>query len=567
MAKKSELSLSRRDFLKTAGAISLLAAAGGSVPLTLFEAGCTKGGSPSGPQILRANLAGEPNNLDCNITSWSTSITTLLQIYQGLFGYDKNLALIPLVAKEIPTVANKGISADGKTYTFNLRNDVTWSDGKKVTAKDFEFSIKRMLDPDLAGEYSSIYYSIVGAEAYNNAAKETAAKKTELKAALGVKATGDYTLQVTLKAAQPTFPQMMGLWPVFPVREDIILAKPDKWQEAGNLIGNGPYTLAEWVHQDHITLKRNENYWGTKPALTEIDYKIITDANAALAAYDAGELDLTAVPVGTEKATMADPARSKQIVRQSSLSIYAIQFNVNKAPFNNLKVRQAFSCAVDRAAFVDKVRAGVGKVATSWVPPGLPGADATLGKENEFNVATAKQRLADAGFSDVSKLGKITLNMADTASNKTIAQFIQGQLKDNLGIDIELGMMESKAYQNYVNSELHQMAWFGWLADYPDIENFLEPNFRTKAGNNHTGYANPAFDDLATKALSELDNAKRIQLWEQAHKMIITDCPVVCLFNREFFYLVKPYVKNLTPTAMDGSILGDHNWTSVSIQK
>ncbi len=570
MGKKNEkLSVSRRDFLKTAGALGLLAAAGGSIPLSIFSTGCTKSAEPAGDQILRVNLAGEPAQIDPNRASWAAERSVIGQCFEGLLGFDKNLAVIPVVAKEMPTVANKGISADGKTYTFNLKNNVTWSDGKKVMAKDFAYSIVRMLDPDLATEYASFYYPIAGAEAYNGAGAKTAAEKAALKAAVGVKATGDYTLEIKLPDAYHVFLQLMSLWPVYPVREDIITTNGDKWTEAATYIGNGPFIMTEWVHQDHITFEPNPKYWGTKPKLTKITYKMITDANAALAAYKNGELDMSGVPVGTEKATMDDASLHTQIVRNADLTTFAFQFNVHTAPYSNLTLRKAISTAVDRASFVDKVRGGVGKVALSWIPPGMPGYDATIGSEYSFDAAKAKTLLATALTElklDVSKLG-LKFQFSDTASNKTIAQFLQGQMKDNLGIDLTLEPMESKAFTTLVNGNKHTWAWFGWGADYPDPDNWLPQLFGTGAGNNHTTYSNAAFDALCKTAGKELDNTKRLAQWNDAHKMVMADAPICTMFYRERFNLVKPYFKGLTPTGMDGQIMGDQFWTSVTIEK
>jgi len=570
MVKKNEkLIVSRRDFLKTAGALGLLAAAGSSVPLSIFSTSCTQG-QPAGSQVLTVNLAGEPAQIDPNRASWAAERSVIGQVFEGLLGFDKGLAVIPVVAKELPTVANKGVSADGKTYTFNLKNNVTWSDGTKVMAKDFAYSIVRMLDPDLATEYASFYYPIAGAEDYNGAGSKTAAEKAALKAKVGVKATGDYTLQITLGDTYPVFLQLMALWPVYPIREDVVTANGEKWTEAGKYIGNGPFIMTEWVHQDHITFEPNPKYWGTKPKLTKITYKMITDANAALAAYKNGELDMSGVPVGTEKATMADPSLSPQIVRNADLTTFAFQFNVHTAPYDNLTLRKALSTAVDRAAFVDKVRGGVGKVALSWIPPGMPGHDPNLGTEYSFDAAKAKTLLATAlselKLADASKLA-LKFQFSDTASNKTIAQFLQGQMKDNLGIDLTLEPMESKSFSQMVNSNKHTWAWFGWGADYPDPDNWLPQLFGTGAGNNHTTYSNPAFDALCKTAGKELDNTKRLQQWAEAQKMVMADAPIVTMFYRERFILVKPYLKGLTPTGMDGQIMGDQFWTNITIQK
>ncbi len=528
---------------------------------------CTQGGQPSGAQVLRVNLAGEPAQVDPNRASWSVERSVIQQVFEGLLAFKQDLSLTPAVAKEIPTLGNKGISEDGLTYTFKLKNNVTWSDGQKVTAKDFVYSIKRLFDPDLACEYASFYYDIVGAEAYNGAVDKDAATKASLKDAIGVKALDDYTLEIKLAQPRPIFLSLMAMWPVYPLREDVITAKGEKWTEAGNYIGNGPFVMTEWVHQDHITFKQNTNYWGTKPKLTEITFKMITDANAAYAAYLNGELDISGVPVGTEKATMEDKTLSKQIVRYAELVTFAFQFNVNKAPFDNILVRKALATAVDRESFVDKVRSGVGKPAYSWIPPGQPGYDANLGKEYTFNVTKAKQLLAEAGYSDISKLPELKFQFSDTAGNRTIAQWLQGQLKDNLGINLTLEPMETKAFQQLVNSENFNWAWFGWGADYPDPDNWLPELFGTGAGNNHTGYSNPAFDDLVKKAKSELDNNKRMQMLTDAHEMVIEDCPIVTMFYRERFVLVKPSLKGLKTTGMDGQVAGDMFYSEVYMEK
>jgi oligopeptide transport system substrate-binding protein len=350
------------------------------------------------PQVFTTNLSGEPATIDPNKASWADQRSALGQCFEGVLGFDKDLNLIAVTATEIPTVANGGISSDGLTYTFKLRPEVTWSDGQKVLAKDYVYGIKRMLSPEVASEYAGFYYDIVGAQAYNGSADKDAATQKTLKDAVAVTAINDYTLKIKLAQPRPTFPQIMALWPAYPTREDVITKYGDKWTEAGNYIGNGPFILTEWAHQDHMTFKPNPNYWGTKPKLTQLTYKMIADANAALAAYKNNELQLVQIPAGTEKATLADPVMSKEILRYNLLTTFAFQFNVTKAPFDNLKVRQAISCAVDRAAFVDKVRSGVGKVALSWIPPGMPGYDPNLGKEYEFNPTKAKQLLTEAGY-------------------------------------------------------------------------------------------------------------------------------------------------------------------------
>jgi len=518
------------------------------------------------PMKFTVNLAGEPAQIDPNRASWAAERTVIMQVFDGLLGFNQDLTLKAVVAEAIPTVANGGISADGKTYTFKIKSAATWSDNTKVTAQQFEYSIKRMLSPELACEYASFYFIIKGGEAYYSATTATAAEKTALKAAVGVKAVDAATLQITLEAGLPTFLQLMALWPVYPVREDKITAFGDKWTDPPNYVGNGAFLLKEWVHQDHMTFVPNPNYWGTKPKLTEITYKMITDVNAAFAAYKNNELDITAPPGGTEKTVLADPILSKEVVRYAELVTFAMQFNVTMAPFNNVKVRQAFSCAIDRSIYIDKVRNGVGKVALSWIPPGMPGFNEAANPYG-FNVTKAKQLLAEAGYPNAAGLPTVKFQYSNTGSNPQLAEFLQEQLRVNLGVTLVLEPMESKAFSQMVNEEKHTWAFFGWGADYPDPDNWLPEIFGTGAGVNHTLYSSAAFDAKSKAAKAELDNTKRLALWDEAHKIALGDVPMVTLFHRERFVLVKPWVKGLKTTGMDGSIAGDSFFGEVFIQK
>lgn len=528
---------------------------------------------PTGPQVITLNLAGEVVTIDPNRASWSNERSVMMQIFDGLLAFNPDLSLTPMCAQAIPTVANGGISADGKTYTIKVKPNVTWSDGTKVTAKDFAFSIKRLFDPDLAAEYASFYFNIVGGEAYYGSASKTAAEKTALKDAIGVRAVDDATLEIKLIDPLPTFTQLLALWPVYPIRQDMVEKYGEKWAQpdATNAmpyyIGNGPFVLKEWVQQDHYTFVRNEKYWGTKPYLTQVTYKEITDANVSLAAYKNNELDQSNVPGGTEKATMSDPVLSPQIVRYAQLTTYAFQFNVKKPPFDNKKLRQALACAIDRVAYVDKVRGGVGKAALSWIPPGMPGHDPNLGKEWEFNTTKAKQLLAEAGYPDGKGLPELKFQIANTGANPTIAAFLQGQLKDNLGINLTVDLMETKAYSALYNAKEFNWGFTGWGADYPDPDNWLPQLYGTTGGNNKTGYSNPQFDALAAQGLKELDNTKRLQIWAQAQAMVVADQPMIYVFNRETFTLKKPWVKGQITTGMDGQIAGDMFLRNVYIQK
>ena len=518
-------------------------------------------------QILRTNIAGEPSQIDPNRASWSTERTVIMQVFEGLLGFNQDLSLRAIGAKEIPTVDNDGISADGKTYTFELNTKVKWSDGEKVTAQDYEYSIKRLFDPDLAAEYTSFYFDIVGGEAYYSAIDASAATKTQLRDAIGVKAIDDDTLEIKLNAPRPTFLQLMALWPVYPVREDIITQFGEQWTEPPNYIGNGPFLLTEWVHSDHITLVKNDDYWGTKAKLDTLVLKMITDVNAEYAAYLNNELDISQVAAGTERSTLADPVLGPQVLRYAELTTFGYQFNLTVPPFDNKNLRKAINAAIDRETFINNVRGGVGKPAYSWIPPGMPGYDENLGADYHFNVTKAKEFLVAAGYkADGSDVPELRLQYADTGSNPTISQFVQNQMLVNLGITVDLEPMERAAFTEMVNAEEHTWAWFGWGADYPDPDNWLPEIYGTGAGLNHTKYSSAAFDAICDQANNELDNPTRLALWADAQEMIVDDAPILFMQFRERFRLVKPYVKGLKETGMDGDSPGDMFFANVSIE-
>ena len=398
------------------------------------------------PQRLRANLGAEPNSLDPQMASTLIEFSVIRQVFQGLLGFGPDLSLEPVVAAEVPTVENGGISQDGLTYIFKLRRDVTWSDGQGVTAGDFEFAIKRLLDPETAARNAFLYAAIKGAMEYNSAGEADAASRQALRDALGLEAVDDYTLRVTLVMPNPTFLQKMALVHVFPVRQDVIERFGTSWTEAGNYVGNGPFVMTEWVHQDHITLEANPACWDASPKLDRISLRMIADPNSELAAYRNDEMELSRVPPGTEAAILADPSLGQQVVRVLDLFTVGLFLNNVAPPFDNLKVRQAFAAAINREAWIDQITNGVGRAATSWLPPEMPGHDPELGKEYAFDRDLAGRLLADAGFPGGEGFPRVTFTFANVGGEGIIAQFIQAQIEENLGVEISLEPLDPPAF-------------------------------------------------------------------------------------------------------------------------
>ncbi|MDH5201007.1 MAG: peptide ABC transporter substrate-binding protein, partial [Candidatus Bathyarchaeota archaeon] len=348
-------------------------------------------------QELKVNLPGEPDSIDPQRASL-LHLSVVRQLFRPLLWFDENLEVIPGVAREVPTVANGGISEDGLVYTFQLREDATWSDGQPLSAADFEYAMKRLFEPALASPYAPFYFDIEGSlELYTSEETDPAALAA-LQDAVGVEAVDDTTLVIRLRQPKPSLPELVALWPVSPVRQDVIERYGDRWTEAGNLVGNGPFVLSEWAHGDHMTLEANPYWYGETPYLERIVVRMIEDNNAALAAYRNNELDMVNPPVPDYRAVLSDSAYAGEVNRFPDLSTFALVLNVRGAPFDDPQARKAFSMAIDRESFVEKVRSGVGKPAYTWVPPGMPGYQSALGLDYAFDTTEAREALAEAGY-------------------------------------------------------------------------------------------------------------------------------------------------------------------------
>ncbi|MCH8065893.1 MAG: peptide ABC transporter substrate-binding protein [Chloroflexi bacterium] len=493
-------------------------------------------------QEFRLRIAGDPSTFDPQLASFSEEISIAKQIFRGLFTYDEELNVVPSVATQMPTKENGGISDDGLTYTISLRTDATWSDGVPVTANDFVYAFKRLFDPDAGGQgyYFDFYTAIDGAEAfaYEDGTAESVA----------VVALDDYTLQIQLTHAQPTLPTLLALWPASPLRQDLIEQYGDAWTEPGNLIGNGPFVLTEYSPEQQIVLESNPLYWGDdQPTLSKLVYRIIPEDSAALIAYQNGELDMTVIP-------LADSSRfqgNSEQIRYAELETFALQYNHLAPPFDNALVRQAFSRAIDREAYVQAIRGGVGEPAHGWLPPGMPGASPSVGMDLNFDPEAASILLSQAGYTDGEGFPNVTFTILADPTNNLTAEFIQEQLKQNLGINIDIDAVEeSTFYDRYFEGDF-QVTWLSWFADYADPENWLPQQFGTDGAFNVLNYSNAEADALFEQAATELDQTKRLAIYDRAHRIIIADQAITPIFHPERNYLVKAYVSDLITTALD----------------
>jgi len=476
-------------------------------------------------------VSSEPPTLDWSLATDSISIRIIDNLMEGLTQFDPELIPRPAVAK------GWKVSEDGKTYTFTLRDDVLWSDGKRVTAYDFEYSWKRLLNPATGAEYAYFLYDVENAYEYNSG-------RLEDPSAVGVKAIDDLTLQVRLRRPVVYFPSITTFTVTFPLRRDIIERYGDHWTEPSHIVTNGPFLLKEWRHEYSLTLIANKNYYGGRPRLDEVRFYVIGEGTTALTLYETGGLDLVSLP------PLAIPTyrNSKEYIHHPFLRGYYYGFNVEKPPFNDRRVRQAFSMAIDRRAFPEILKGGE-LAATSWIPEGMFGYNPSIGLS--FNPERARALLKESGYPDGKGFPEVTAVFSTNPENLLIAQNLQAQWKKNLGIEVKLDNLEWKVFLKRLQTDTPEIFRLGWGADYPDPDNFMNL-FTSNSGNNRTHWKNREYDRLVEAAAMEYDPHRRKRLYDRAQKILTEeDVPIMPLFQNAQNLLVKPYVKGFRPNAMD----------------
>jgi len=279
---------------------------------------------------------------------------------------------------------------------------------------------------------------------------------------------------------------------------------------------------------------------------------MVSSGEADYAAYRNNERDWTLVPDADVAAVRSDPALSKEAHEYTELTTFWLIMNNAKAPLDNVQVRKALSRAIDRQALIRDIASGVGQPATSFIPPGMPGYQADLGKDIGFDAAAAKDLLKQAGYGEGGKpFPSLKFRFATTTANQTRAEFIQAQLKQNLGIDVQLESMEAKAYQAAFKDKDYDLAWGGWGADYPDPQNWMTGNFGCTSSNNKYNFCDKAFDTAAAAGDTGTDQNSRLKSYADAQQILINDVPVAPMFFRGRMVLVKPWVQNLVITPKD----------------
>ncbi|MGD0205221.1 MAG: peptide ABC transporter substrate-binding protein [Dehalococcoidia bacterium] len=509
----------------------------------------------------------QPEFFDPHRSNFEQDIAIERMLWRGLYqlqlAADGSVKAVPAMAAGEPTIA-------GNVYTVKLKPGLKWSDGQPLTAKDFEYGIKRECDPKVAGPYQYVLgesiLNIVGCDAYASAPKEaTDAELQALRDAVGVKAIDDTTLQVTLGAPKVTFTIIMSLWAAFPARQDVIEKNGDKWTDPGNIVCNGPFILTELTPGagGHVVLEPNPN-WALepKPALQKLTIRFIDDLEAAFRAFQTGELDITSIPATEIPTIKGDANLNKQFLQVGSSRIWSVEMQMKNAVLSNFNVRLALSRAIDRKTLVKVVYNDAYLPANYWIVQGLTGFQGSAPFEGiiGYDPAAAKKALADAGYPNGQGFPTLKLTILDRPDRKAEGEFLQKAWKDTLGINVEIQAVDSKTRSSTFNTKNFELFMGGWQIDYPDPENVLIGLFDTGGGNNNYECSDPDIDAKLKAAGAETDNAKRIKLLQDAETLIVTKlCGMAPVWQGAFLYLADSKMGGLKPNGqIDAAMPG--NW-------
>jgi len=506
--------------------------------------------SAPGKKILQFGNGAEPQDLDPQAVTGVPESRLHIAFFEGLVTQDPQLNVRPAVAERWD------ISPDGLVYTFHLRADAKWSNGDPLTADDFVQSYQRMLTPSLAAEYAYMLWHVVGAEDFSKG------KLTDF-AQTGFKALDPRTLQLTLRQRIPFLLASLNHHAWYPVPTKVIAKfhgldrKATAWTRPENFVGNGPYVLKEWRPNQKIVAVRSPTYWDrAQVKLDEIHFHPIDLADTEERMFRSGQLDVT-YEVPLSKIPLYQRERPDQIHIDPYCGVYFYRFNVQRKPFDDVRVRRALTLAVDREAIAKNLMTGGEKPAYSLVPPDTAGY--TSRHATKFDVAEAKRLLAEAGYPEGRGLPPIELLYNTLEKHRVIAEALQQMWRQNLGVEVTLFNQEWKVYLDALNSENYQLSRGGWIADYVDPHVFLDI-WQTGSGNNHTHWSNADYDRLLRAALDAPDDKARYEIYQQMEKILLDELPALPIYYYTQPRLIKPGVKWFT-TPVD-----NHPWKYADIR-
>ena len=483
------------------------------------------------------NLAVEPQTIDPVRNNAVDGSNVIFNLFDGLvrIGFDD--------APEPGCAERWEVSEDGMTWTFHLRKGLKWSDGKPLTAEDFRYGLLRLLDARNASPNAYMAYFLKNGEAFFNgkAGSED----------VGIDVPDDATLRLRLENPAPLMLDCLSFYAFAPARADVVEQDPRGWAtKPESLVCNGPFVLSEWKHNSELTLTKNPNYWDADNVkIDKVRMVMITDSNTALAAFKAGKVDLL---------DRIPPQMTPQLIQSGeakvapALGTAFCVFNVARAPFDDPRVRKAFTLAIDRRTMVEKVTLGGQKPAVAFIPYGIPGA----GSDRDFRAEggtflperadpeAAKKLLAEAGYPDGKGFPKVAYKYNLSSTNKAIAEALQAMWKQNLGVEVELANEEWKVFLNTREQGDFQIARHAYVTIFFDAGSLLE-GWVTGSPKNVARYSDPEYDALIRDSLKQMDRSKRMEDMHRAEAILMRDLSVLPLYFYSTPYMQSARVKGI----------------------
>ncbi|MFH0768319.1 MAG: peptide ABC transporter substrate-binding protein [Chloroflexota bacterium] len=485
----------------------------------------------------------DPLMLDPAVSGEMTSHEYILQLFSGLVRLGDDLEPVPDIAQRWE------VSDDGKTYTFYLRQDVKFHDGRGVKAQDFKYSWERACELATGSLTADTYLGdIVGVKD---------ALAGESKDINGVRVISDYTLQVTIDAPKSYFLYKLT-YPTTFVVDRANVKSSSRWWHSPN--GTGPFKLKQWDENSLLVLEKSKLYYGKQ---AEVDFVVFyLWGGVPMNMYETGEIAVADVSLEyIDKVTDKAGSFYRELVVAPELSFYYIAFDTTNPPFDDVNIRRAFSQAVDKDKLVSLVFRDTVQRANGILPPGIPGFNNDL-PGLDYDVDRAKQLIKESKYGDVSKLPPITITTSGWGG--LISQELEAiiyEWRENLEVEVTVRQIEPLRFLYHLKEEKDEMFYTGWVADYPHPQDFLDILFHSGAENNYSGYNNPEIDVLLEKAAVESDNGLRLALYQQAEQKLVEDAACMPLWFGRNYILTKPYVRGYKL-----NLLGFAMFNAVSIE-
>jgi len=484
--------------------------------------GCGRGRDP---HTLYVSLDADPTTFDPALIQDVAGGEIAAKLFNGLLRYDEQGTLIPDLAERYE------VSSDGRTFTFHLRSEARFITGQPVTARDVKFSFERLLRPETSAPRPWVLEKVTGYDAF---------RKGQLTELPGVQVVDERTVTISLDEPFAPFLSRLTLpgGSILPEREverlgDDFAARP---------VGTGPFVLETYKPSESIALKANPDYFDGPPTIDRLVYRIIKEPMPRVAEFRRGALDVISIPQARLQEFLSDPVLKELVIGEPGLNTYFLGFNCTRAPFDDVRVRRAFSYAVNRAELLRTVLKDRAVLAVGPIPPGLAGYDPSL-KGYGYEPERARKLLSEAGWDPDREVELILPSAKETMD-------LVGAVADSfrrVGVRVRVSPRERSTFKVLLRRGNFDLYYYSWWADYMDAENFLAPLFFStpdRSAGNATGYFNPRVNRLIRAAQQDLDETGRLQLYRQIQRLVVADAPRIFLWHRKLFIAVQPWVRN-----------------------